>query len=81
VTHLDHRGRRAYDRETFKGVRRFAYAGEGWGLTRTDHPPRLGDGSATLKLLDPSPLLGVDAQVRDEHGPVTALNELEMVKV
>jgi glutaminyl-peptide cyclotransferase len=71
----------AYDRETFKEVRRFAYTGEGWGLTRTDRHFVMSDGSATLKLLDPSTFAQVSTlQVRDEHGPVTALNELEMVR-
>ena len=52
----------AYDRETFKEVRRFAYTGEGWGLTRTDRHLVMSDGSATLKLLDPSTFAaGVDA--------------------
>jgi glutamine cyclotransferase len=71
----------AYDRETFKEVRRFAYTGEGWGLTRTDRHLVMSDGSATLKVLDPSTFARVSTlQVHDEHGPVTALNELEMVK-
>ena len=52
----------AYDRETFKQVGRFAYTGEGWGLTRTDRHLVMSDGSATLKLLDPSTFAaGVDA--------------------
>lgn len=71
----------AYDRETFKEVKRFAYTGEGWGLTRTDRHLVMSDGSATLKLLDPTTFAQVSVlQVHDEHGPVTALNELEMVK-
>lgn len=70
-----------YDRETFKELRRFSYTGEGWGLTRTDRHLIMSDGSATLKLLDPSTFAQVSTlQVRDEHGPVTALNELEMVQ-
>jgi len=70
-----------YDRGTFKEVRRFAYTGEGWGLTRTDRHLVMSDGSATLKLLNPSTFAQVSTlQVRDEHGPVTALNELEMVR-
>ena len=41
----------------------------------------MSDGSATLKLLDPSTFATVSTlQVRDDNGPVTALNELEMVK-
>jgi len=70
-----------YDRETFKELTRFSYTGEGWGLTRTDRHLIMSDGSATLKRLDPSSFAQVSTlQVRDEHGPVTALNELEMVR-
>ncbi len=70
-----------YDRETFKQVKRFSYTGEGWGLTRTDRHLVMSDGSAMLKLLDPSTFAQVSTlRVHDEHGPVTALNELEMVR-
>ena len=70
-----------YDRETFKQVGRFEYTGEGWGLTRTDRHLVMSNGSPTLKLLDPVTFAQVSTlQVHDEHGPVTALNELEMVK-
>jgi glutaminyl-peptide cyclotransferase len=71
----------AYDRETFNPVGRFSYTGEGWGLTRTDRHLVMSNGSATLKLMDPVTFAQVSTlQVHDEHGPVTALNELEMVK-
>lgn len=70
-----------YDRETFKQLTRFSYTGQGWGLTRTDRHLVMSDGTATLKLLDPSSFAQVSTlQVHDEHGPVTALNELEMVR-
>ena len=70
-----------YERETFREVKRFAYTGEGWGLTQTASHFVMSDGSATLKLLDPSTFATVSTLlVRDEHGPVTALNELEMVR-
>ena len=71
----------AYDRETFKQVGRFSYTGEGWGLTRTDRHLVMSDGSETLKLLDPTTFAVVSTlRVHDEHGPVSALNELEMVR-
>ncbi len=70
-----------YDRETFKEVKRFTYPGEGWGLTRTDRHLVMSDGGPTLKLLDPSTFAVVSTlPVRDANGPVSALNELEMVK-
>ena len=70
-----------YDRETFRQVGRVEYTGEGWGLTRTDRHLVMSNGTATLKLLDPVSFAPVSTlEVHDEHGPVTALNELEMVK-
>jgi glutamine cyclotransferase len=70
-----------YDRETFKQVGRFEYTCEGWGLTRTDRHLVMSNGTATLKLLDPVTFAQVSTlQVHDEHGVVSALNELEMVK-
>jgi glutamine cyclotransferase len=70
-----------YDRESFKETRRFAYSGEGWGLTKTDRHLVMSDGSATLRLLDPATFAEVSrVKVHDENGPVSALNELEMVR-
>ena len=41
----------------------------------------MSDGSETLKLLDPTTFAVVSTlRVHDEHGPVSALNELEMVR-
>lgn len=70
-----------YDRESFKETRRFRYQGEGWGLTRTDRHLVMSDGSATIRLLDPATFADVSqVQVHDENGPVSALNELEIMR-
>jgi glutamine cyclotransferase len=70
-----------YDRATFRETSQFRYTGEGWGLTRTERHLVMSDGSATLRVLDPATFAEVRrVQVRDEHGPVAALNELEMVR-
>ena len=70
-----------YDRDTFAPIRQFRYDGEGWGLTRTDRHLVMSDGTSSIRLLDPETFAEVSRlEVRDEHGPVTAINELEMMK-
>ncbi len=70
-----------YERESFKELRRFNYTGEGWGLTKTDRHLVMSNGSATLRQLDPATFAEVSrVEVHDENGPVSALNELEMVR-
>lgn len=70
-----------YDRATFRETGRFRYTGEGWGLTRADRHLVMSDGSATLRVLDPATFAEIRrVQVHDENGPVTAINELEMVR-
>ena len=70
-----------YDKASFSPLRQFTYRGEGWGLTRTDTQLVMSDGTPSLRLLDPETFAEqARVDVHDEHGPVTALNELEMVK-
>lgn len=69
-----------WDAETLTPRTTFAYPTEGWGLTTDGDRLIMGDGTSRLYTLDPesfaqSPLV----DVRDEHGPVERLNELEMV--
>src|SRR5687767_6075036 len=45
-----------YDLASFKQLRTFSYAGEGWGLARDDRRLIMSDGSATLQFLDPETL-------------------------
>jgi glutaminyl-peptide cyclotransferase len=70
-----------YDRETFAPIRQFSYRGEGWGLTRTRTQLVMSDGTASLRMLDPLTFAEASRlEVRDAHGPVSAINELEMMK-
>jgi glutamine cyclotransferase len=70
-----------YDRATFAPLKRFAYQGEGWGLTHDGRSLIMSDGSDYLRLLDPATF----AERRRVHvtangEPLKNLNELEFVK-
>ena len=70
-----------YDRATFEPVRRFSYAGEGWGLTHDGRRLIMSDGTAQLRFLDPGTLAETGRiTVTDEGRPVPRLNELEWVE-
>ena len=70
-----------YDRATFKPIGRFAYEGEGWGMTRTASQIVTSDGSATLRFRDPRTFHEVrSVVVKDDGMAVEPLNELEYVK-
>ncbi|HVL69993.1 MAG TPA: glutaminyl-peptide cyclotransferase [Vicinamibacterales bacterium] len=70
-----------YDRATFRRLRTFTYTGEGWGLAYDGTRLIMSDGTATLRLLDPTTLRETGRlQVREGARPVTQLNELEVVK-
>jgi len=69
-----------YNKNTFVVQREFTYPTEGWGITHDDHRLIMSDGSDTLFFWDPQTLQEIDrVQVRDNHGPVVRLNELEYV--
>ena len=70
-----------YDRASFRKLTQHTYTGEGWGLTKVDTHLVMSDGTPTIRLLDPKTFAVTSrVQVHDENGPVSALNELEMVK-
>lgn len=70
-----------YDRFTLRVVKTFAYAGEGWGMTRTHRELVTSDGTATLRFRDPDTFAERrHVVVRDAGAPVKDLNELEYVK-
>ena len=70
-----------YDIASFKEQRRFAYAGEGWGLTHDGKRLIMSDGTPNLRFLDPATLQEQSRlNVRDANGSVDDLNELEFVK-
>ena len=69
-----------YDRATFRLLRTIPYPGEGWGLTQDGKTLILSDGSAVLHFLDPENVHELRSiTVKDRHGPVTQLNELEYI--
>jgi glutamine cyclotransferase len=69
-----------YDRDTFRLLTTFSYAGEGWGLTHDAKNLILSDGTATLRFFDPDTFHEVRRITVKDHGaPVKQLNELEYI--
>ena len=69
-----------YDRFSFRVLRTFQYAGEGWGLTQDGKDLILSDGTATLRFLDPATFREVRRiTVKSNGAPVAKLNELEFI--
>ena len=69
-----------YDRTSFKLLKTFSYAGEGWGLADDGKQLVLSDGTPTLRFLDPSTFAVTRrVTVRDGTAPVDELNELEVI--
>jgi len=70
-----------YEKETFRLLRTFTYATEGWGLTHDGRHLIRSDGTAVLSFLDPETFREVRRiEVRDQGRPVIFLNELEYVR-
>jgi glutamine cyclotransferase len=70
-----------YEKESFRLLREFSYANEGWGITHDGTHLIMSDGSASLHFLDPGTFTQVrKMEVRDRGTPVSGLNELEYVK-
>ena len=69
-----------YDRRTLRLVKQFTYAGEGWGMTRTDKELITSDGTATLRFRDPDTFKETHKiVVREGSIRVDKLNELEFI--
>ena len=70
-----------YDLASFQEQRRFAYKGQGWGLTHDGQFLIMSDGTATLRFIDPK-TFEVKRQllVRDGSRRINQLNELEYVE-
>jgi glutamine cyclotransferase len=69
-----------YDLVSFKPLRTFSYAGEGWGLAHDGRRLIMSDGTPTLRFLDPEAFQVTGrVEVRDGSVPVEDLNELEFV--
>ncbi|MDX1529472.1 MAG: glutaminyl-peptide cyclotransferase, partial [Gammaproteobacteria bacterium] len=67
--------------QTLELIETFHYPIQGWGLAYDGSWLYMSDGSAVLYRLDPD-TFGIvgKVEVRDEHGPVARLNELEFVE-
>jgi len=64
----------------FSFVKKFSYAGEGWGLTKNKTELIQSDGTAELRFIDPATLKEKRRiKVTADGKPVTQLNELEWV--
>ena len=70
-----------YDKTTFALLGQFTYPTQGWGFTQDGQRLIMSDGSNRLTFRDPATLAVVGAvDVFDEIGPVTQINELEVVQ-
>lgn len=72
-----------YDKASFKPLKTFTYAGEGWGLTHDGTRLIMSDGDArgALRFIDPKSLKETGRVIVKDNGlPVRNLNELEYVK-
>jgi glutamine cyclotransferase len=69
-----------YDVNDFHLLRKFSYAGEGWGLATDGHELFLSDGTSEIRVLDPETFrLKRRLKVHDRSTAVDQLNELEFV--
>ena len=69
-----------YDRLTMKVIKQFAYAGEGWGMTKTKTELITSDGTDTLRFRDPVSFKETrHITVTDEGKAIDKLNELEFI--
>lgn len=70
-----------YDAKTFKKIKDFPIAGEGWALTNDGTYLIMSDGTSNLRYLDPETLkVAKILGVQDNNGPVSNINELEYIK-
>ena len=70
-----------YDKNSFELLEEFHYPTEGWGITHDGERLIMSDGTSMIRFLDPATFEEIGRiEVRDEHGPVTRLNELEYVQ-
>jgi glutamine cyclotransferase len=70
-----------YDLNSFRLLRDFEYPGEGWGLTHDARQIYMSDGSAQIRVWNPSSLQELRRiNVHDGNKPIDSLNELEFVQ-
>jgi len=69
-----------YDKNSFKLLRDFTYATEGWGITNDGERLIMSDGTSILYFLDPDTFCTIGhIQVYDNGTPINKLNELEYI--
>jgi glutamine cyclotransferase len=70
-----------YDRFSMRVVKQFSYAGEGWGMTRTQTELITSDGTAILRFRDPATFKATRQIVVEDDGKmIDRLNELEFIR-
>lgn len=70
-----------YDKNTFKLIRQYNYAGEGWGLTTDGASLIMSDGTSAIRFLDPKNMHETRRiRVTDNGREIPYLNELEFIK-
>jgi len=70
-----------YDKTNFHVLKSFSYPGEGWGITNDGKQIYMSDGTAQIRVWDPTSLKEVRRiRVSDAGKPVTELNELEFIR-
>ncbi|GGA91928.1 glutaminyl-peptide cyclotransferase [Puia dinghuensis] len=71
-----------YDAKTFKKLGEFTYPSkEGWGMTTDGSSLIMSDGTSNITYLDPNTFRVVKILgVTDNNGPVSNINELELIK-
>ncbi len=70
-----------YNRDSFRLLKTFHYAGEGWGLAHDARHIYMSDGSAQVRVLDPETLAEERRiAVHDGSQSIDRLNELECVR-
>jgi glutamine cyclotransferase len=71
-----------YDAKTFKKLGEFTFpSAEGWGMTTDGTDLIMSDGTSNLNYLDPNNFRLVKVLgVTDNNGPVSNINELELIK-
>jgi len=70
-----------YDQSTFQRIRSFNYPGEGWGLANDGQNIYMSDGSADIRVWDPTTLTETRRiAITDAGVPIKELNELEWVR-
>jgi glutaminyl-peptide cyclotransferase len=70
-----------YDKTNFRVLKSFTYPGEGWGMTNDGKQIYMSDGTAQIRVWDPTSLKEIRRiNVSDSGKPVTELNELEFIR-